>query len=134
MRRLLVIVLSFASLALSLVVVGTADAAPSKSYVVTRTFGPYNSAAKPGDAGAVPDNGEAKRVSCNAGDTGLSGSVRIVRKTSHGTTKSDVLTVDVIGWFWNAEVDLLQYGAFIGATGKPGWNSVTITATCRRHG
>lgn len=132
MRRSLLLVLSIVSLAFGLVV-GTAEAAPSNTYVVTRSFGPYNGAAKPGDPGSVPVNGEAKRVSCNAGDTGLSGSATIVRKTSHGTTRTDVITLDVIGWFWNSEVDLLQYGAFVGATGKPGWNSVTITATCRRH-
>ena len=132
-RHLLVLVLTFASLVFGVIVAGTADAAPSRTYVVSRTFGPYNSAAKPGDPGAVPDNGEARNVSCNAGDSGLSGSAKVVRRTTHGTTRSDVITLDVVGWYWNSEVDLLQYGAFVGATGKPGWNSVTITVTCRHR-
>ena len=133
MRRSLLLVLSIVSLALGLGGVGTADAAPSKTYVVTRTFGPYDGAAKPGQPGAVPRNGEARVVSCNAGDTGLSGSATVSRKTSHGTAKNTVITLNTIGFFWNKEVDLLQYGSFVDTTGKAGWNSVTITATCHRH-
>ena len=131
MRRSLLLVLSIVSLALGLVAVGTADAAPSKTYVVSRTFGPYNGALKEGDPGSVPSNGEARNVSCRSGDTGLSGSATVSRKTSHGTAKNTVITLNTIGWYWNTEVDLLQYGSFVGTTGKPGWNSVVITVTCR---
>lgn len=133
MRRLVLLVPVLAVLLGVLALAGTADAAASNTYTVTRTFGPYNGAAKDGDPGAVPSNGEARNVSCNPGDSGLSGSATVSRKTSHGTAKNTVITLDTIGWYWNTEVDLLQYGSFVGTTGKAGWNSVTITATCRRH-
>jgi hypothetical protein len=44
-----------------------------------------------------------------------------------------VLTLDVVGAFWDPEVDSFKWGAFINATGRKGWNSVTLTVTCRRH-
>jgi hypothetical protein len=56
-----------------------------------------------------------------------------LRHPSHGTAKSAVVTVDVLGAFWDTENDMLKYGAFVGTTGKPGWNSVTRTITFRRH-
>jgi len=99
---------------------------------VTRTVGPYNGAAKLNEPGSVPD-GEAKTVSCGSGESILSGSAKIKRKTSHGKTSRDVLTLDVLGAFWDPEVDTLKWGAFINATGHKGWNSVTLTVTCRRR-
>ncbi len=130
MRRLILLVVALVVLGLTLV--GTATAAPANTYTVTRTVGPYNGAAKLGERGSVPD-GEAKTVSCGHGESILGGSAKIIRKTSHGTTSRNVLTLDVIGAFWDPEVDLLKWGAFINATGRKGWNSVKLTVTCRRH-
>ena len=133
MRRPVLLFLPLMSLALGLIATGTADAAPSKTYVVSDTFGPYNGAAREGQPGSVPSNGEARVVFCAPGESILSGSTTINRKTSHGTAKRTVITVDVLGAFWDTEDDSLKYGAFVGTTGKPGWNSVTLTITCRRH-
>jgi hypothetical protein len=89
-RRLIVLVVAPVSL-LGLTLVGTADAATSKTYTVTRTVGPYNGEATwmNGKPGQVPD-GEGVTVMCkNAaanGDSIVSGSAKINRKTSHGTT------------------------------------------------
>jgi hypothetical protein len=130
MRRLTLLVMALVAL-LGLTLVGTADAATSKTHTVTRTVGPYNGAAELNEPGSVPD-GEAKTVSCGAGESIISGSAKIKRKTSHGTTSRDVLTLDVIGAFWDPEVDTLKWGAFIEATGRKGWNSVTLKVTCRR--
>jgi hypothetical protein len=131
MRRLTLPVMALVAL-LGLTLVGTATAAPANKYTVTRTVGPYNGAAKLGGPGSVPD-GEAKTVSCGPGESILAGSAKIIRKTSHGITSRNVLTLDVIGAFWDPEVDLLKWGAFINATGRKGWNSVRLTVTCRRH-
>lgn len=134
MRRHLAVFLSLVVALLGgLAFAGTANAAAANTYIATRTFGPHNGDVKEGDPGSVPVNVETLRVSSNADDTGLSGSATVNRKTSHGTARNTVITLDMIGWFWNSEVDLLQYGSFVGTTGKPGWNNVTITATCRRH-
>jgi hypothetical protein len=76
---------------------------------------------------------EAKTVSFNPGDSILSGSATVTRKTTHGTAKNIVLTLDVVGAFWDTEVDALKYGAFVGTNGKAGWNSVVLTVSCRRH-
>ena len=130
MRRL--ILLLVALVALLGLTLGTATAATSNTYTVTRTVGPYNGAAKLGELGSVPD-GEAKTVACSPGESIIAGSAKINRKTSHGKTSRDVLTLDVIGAFWDPEVDLLKWGAFINATGRKGWNSVTLTVTCRRR-
>jgi hypothetical protein len=45
------------------------------------------------------------------------------------------MTLDVIGAFYDTDRSdvSLGWGAFANATGKPGWNSVTITVTCRRQ-
>jgi hypothetical protein len=131
MRRLILLVMALVAL-FGLTLVGTATAAPSKTYTVTRTVGPYNGAAKLGEPGSVPD-GEGKTVSCSPGDSIVAGSAKINRKTSYGTTSRDVLTLDVIGVFWDTEVDSLKWGTFIDATGRKGWNGVTLTVTCRRH-
>jgi hypothetical protein len=98
---------------------------------VTKTFGPYNGAAKLGRPGSVPD-GEGIRVSCGARESILTGSAKINRKTTYGTTSKDVLTLDVVGAYWDTENDSLNWGTFVNATGSKGWNSVTLTATCRR--
>ena len=51
-------------------------AAQSKTYVVTRTFGPYNGAATPDQPGTIPTNGEGRVVYCTPGDSILSGSAK----------------------------------------------------------
>ena len=65
----------------------------------------------------------------------IGGTATINRKTSYGTTRSDVLTLDVIGTFYDPERSdfALGWGAFANPARKPGWNSVTITVTCRRR-
>lgn len=133
-RRLIAPVVALAAL-LGLTLVSAATAAtvkaPSKTYTVTRTVGPYNGAAKIGDVGSVPD-GEGVTVACGPRESILAGSAKINRRTTHGTTSSDVLTVDPVGAFWDTEDDSLQWGTFVNATGRKGWNSVTLTVTCRR--
>jgi hypothetical protein len=131
MRRTALLVMALVAL-LGLTLVGTATAAPSRTYTVTRTVGPYNGAAKLGDPGSVPD-GEGKTVSCGPGESIVAGSAKINRKTSYGTTSRDVLTLDIVGAFWDTETDSLKWGTFINATGRKGWNSVTLTVTCRRR-
>lgn len=51
-----------------------------------------------------------------------SGATKINRKTSYGTTNSDVLTLDVIGVFYDTDrSDIpLGWGAFASPTGKRG--------------
>lgn len=137
MRRLLLAIL----LALLGVVAFAvpADAAPNgKIYTVSRTVGPYNGEANwHNDLPGQPPDGEAVVVECkhpgaNA-DYALRGKATINHKTSHGTTRRDVISLDVIGFFWNTEVDHLQYGTFVETNGRKGWNSVTLTITCRHH-
>jgi hypothetical protein len=121
MRRLILLVVALVGL-LGLTLVGTATAAPSNTYTVTRTVGPYNGAAKIGEPGSVPD-GRGVTVACAPRESILKGTAKINRKTSYGTTSRDVLTLDPVGAFW---------GTFVNATGRKGWNSVTLTVTCRR--
>lgn len=133
MRRLALLVPVLAVLLSESVFAGIADAAPSTSYTITQTFGPYNGAAAIGRPGSVPD-GQALAVYCGNRESVIGGSAKINRKTPYGTTKSDVLTLDVIGTFYDTDrSDIsLGWGAFADASGKKGWNSVTITVTCRR--
>ncbi|MDT0352667.1 hypothetical protein [Pseudonocardia charpentierae] len=134
MRRLVLLLPVLAVLLGGSVFTGIATAAPSKNYTVTRTFGPYNGAAKIGQPGSVPD-GRALAVYCGNRESVIGGTAKISRKTSYGTARSDVLTLDVIGAFYDTDRSdvSLGWGAFANATGKPGWNSVTITVTCRRQ-
>jgi hypothetical protein len=143
MRRLLVLGLALVAL-LGLVITGVATAAStsastktstSKTYTVTRTFGPYNGEAnwqnnKPGQ---VPD-GEALAVYCGNRESVIGGTAKLNRKTSRGTASRDVLTLDVVGVFYDTDRSdySLGWGVFALPTGKSGWNSVTITVTCRR--
>lgn len=101
------------------------------AYQTTRTFGPYDGEADLGDPGSVPD-GEAIRLSCENSQPILTGGYRINRKTSHGTADRQVLTFRKLGVFWNSENDALDWGGFVEATGKKGWNSVTISVLCFR--
>lgn len=107
----------------------TAEAVATQ-YTVSRTVGPYNGALPFDTPGGVP-NGEAPSVSCNNPHDALLGGNAVVNlKTSHGTSKSGTLNLDRIGAYWDSEVDRIKWGTFIRPTGKTGWNSVTITATC----
>jgi hypothetical protein len=128
-HRLVLFVLPLVAL-LGLSLPGTADAAAAKTYTVTRTVGPYKGAAKIGENGSVPD-GEALFVNCRAGDTALKGSATINRKTTHGTAKSTVLRIGKTGVAFDSDRGYSQYYAFVTATGKEGWNSVTLKVTCR---
>jgi hypothetical protein len=132
MRRLLPVALAAV---LGLAFAGPADAsvATAKTYTVTRTYGPFNGQANWQNnlPGHVPD-GEALVIFCdNLHDSVVKGAAKINRKTSHGTSRV-VLTLDVIGAFWDTEDDRLKWGAFARATGRKGWNSVTFTITCHR--
>lgn len=134
MRRAALLVPVLAVLLGESIFAGIANAAPSKNYTITRTFGPYNGAAAIGQPGSVPD-AEGLAVYCGNRESVISGAAKINRKTSYGTTKSDILTLDVIGVFYDTDrSDIsLGWGAFANPTGKKGWNSVTITVTCRRQ-
>jgi hypothetical protein len=108
---------------------GTAEAVAT-TYTVSRTLGPYNGAAAFDAPGGVGD-GEAPTVMCNSErDALLGGAATINRKTSHGTTEKDVVNLDRIGALWDSEVGRIKWGTWIRSTGRPGWNSVTLTATC----
>jgi hypothetical protein len=130
MRRLILLVVPLVAL-LGLTLTGTATAATSKTYTVTRTVGPYNGAAKPGDVGAVPE-GEAPRVNCRAGDVAVRGSATVNRRTSHGRA-AKVLRIGKRGVAFNEESGYWMFYAFVDTTGRKGWNSVTLTVACRRH-
>jgi hypothetical protein len=134
MRRLALLLPVLVALLAGSAFAGVATAAPSKNYTVTRTFGPFNGAAKVGQPGSVPD-GRALAVYCGNRESVIGGTAKVNRKTSYGTTRSDVLTLDVIGVFYDTDrADIsLGWGAFANPTGKAGWNSVTITVTCRRQ-
>ena len=134
MRRLVLLLPVLAVLLVGSVFTGIASAAPSKNYSVTKTFGPYNGAAKVGQSGSVPD-GRALAVYCANRESVIGGTAKINRKTSYGTTRSDVLALEVIGAFYDTDRSdvSLGWGAFANPTGKSGWNSVTITVTCRRQ-
>ena len=126
MHRLVLFVLPLIAL---LGLTGTADAATAETYTLTRTFGPFDGAARPGyDPGAVPD-GEALFVHCRADDTAVKGSATINRRTSHGKSAT-VLRLGRHGVAFDSERGYSEYYAFVGATGKKGWNSVTLKVTC----
>lgn len=134
MRRVAVLLTVLAALLGGLVFAGTAGAAPSKTYTVTKTFGPYNGEAtwQNGKPGQVPD-GEALSIGCNqARESIVGGSVKINRKTTHGMALRDVITTDVIGAYFDTDRALLKWGAFVNPTGKRGWNTATLTITCHR--
>lgn len=130
MRRLIFLVVPLVAL-LGLTLTGTASAATPRTYTVTRTVGPYNGAAEPGDAGAVPE-GEAPLVNCRADDVALRGSASVNRRTSHGRA-ARVLSIAKHGVAFNEETGYWMFYAFVDASGRKGWNSVTLTVTCRRH-
>ena len=132
MRRVFLLVPTLL-LPFALLFAGTADAATAKTYTVTRTVGPYNGAAQEGDPGFPQTNGEADVVNCRQGDTAVKGSTKINRKTSHGTAARTVLRIGKRGVTYNEESGYSQFYAFITPTGQKGWNSVTLTVTCRRN-
>jgi hypothetical protein len=133
MRRLTLLVLTCASLASTLGLAGVADAAPSRTYTVTRTVGPYSGTAPDGDAGHPQNNGEADVVTCRRGDTAVRGHATINRRTSHGISRSTVLRLDRDGVTYDSESGYSVFYQFISPNGRKGWNSVTLTATCRRR-
>ena len=96
---------------------------------MTRTVGPFNGAAKIGENGSVPD-GEAVFVNCRSGDTAVKGAATINRRTSHGTSAT-VLRFGQKGVAFDSDRGYSQFYAFVTATGKKGWNSVTLKVTCR---
>ena len=70
--------------------VGTATAATPSKYTTTRNLGPYNGGRRtPRDLAISGRIAEAKTVSCNPGNTILSGSAKINRKTSYGTARAE---------------------------------------------
>ena len=132
MRRLLLFVPTLV-VPLALLLGGTADAATSRTYTVTRTVGPYNGTAKDGEAGFPQSNGEADVVLCRTGDKAVKGSATIKRRTSHGTAARTVLRIGKRGVAYNSESGYDMFYAFLTPTGQKGWNSVTLTVTCRRR-
>ena len=130
MHRLVLIVLPLIAL-LGLSLTGTADAATATTYTVTRTVGPFNGAARIGQNGSVPD-GAAVVVNCRPDDTALKGSATINRRTSHGTAAT-VLRLGKHGVAFDPDSGYSQFYAFVSATGKKGWNSVTLKVSCARR-
>lgn len=66
MRRLALLLPVLAVLLGGSVFAGIASGAPSKNYTVTRTFGPYNSAAALGQPGSVPDGRPSPFIAATA--------------------------------------------------------------------
>lgn len=132
MRRLILLVLTCASMASTVAFAGVADAAPSRIYVVTRTVGPYSGTAPEGERGYPQYNGEADVALCKVGDTALSGSAKIVRRTPRGTARSTVLRLGKHGVYYDSESGHEVFYQFISQNGRKGWNSVKLTVTCRR--
>ena len=130
MHRLVLFVLPLIAL---LGLTGTADAATAeshaKTYTLTQTFGPFDGAAKWYEPGSVPD-GESLFLHCKGDDTAVKGSATINRRTSHGKSAT-VLRLGRHGVGFDSERGFSEYYAFVDATGKKGWNSVTLTVTCR---
>lgn len=117
---------------LGLAVPGVAEASTPAyvrhPYTMVRTVGPFSGTAKPGDPNSLPD-GEALTVHCwQTGDKAIRGSVKVDRGGDHR-----VLWVGRRGTFFDSEVDLDGYYAFVTATGRRGQNTVTLTVTCRPH-
>lgn len=136
MRRLVLLLSLVAALIGGAVFAGVATAAPAKTtknYTITKTFGPFNAAAQLGQPGSVPD-GEALAVYCGDRESVVGGKATINRRTAYGTTRSDVLALEVIGAFYDTDRSdySLGWGAFATPVKKSGWNSVTITVTCHR--
>jgi hypothetical protein len=132
MRRLLLFVPTLV-VPLALLLGGTADAATSRTYTVTRTVGPYNGTAKDGEAGFPQSNGEADVVLCRKGDKAVKGSATIKRRTSHGTASRTVLRIGKTGVTYDSDAGYDVFYAFLTPTGQKGWNSVKLTVTCRRR-
>ena len=105
------------------------DARSARTYTVIRTFGPLNGEAtwQNNLPGQLPD-GEALWVACDPFDriTGHSlrvdrlGGRQVIRITSRGVEFSRYEPDD--RW---------MFYAWPAATGKPGWNKVTLTAACK---
>lgn len=130
MRRFLIPLVI--ALGLTSLVAGTAQAAPKpkvKTYTITRTFGPYNGLAAwwNGLPGQLSD-GEALWVACDPFDRMAShdfsvdrqGGRKILRVVEKGVSFSRYEPDDV----W-------MFYIFFEPTLRPGWNKVTMTATCR---
>ena len=133
MRRLSLLVLICASLASTVAFAGVADAAPSRTYTVTRTVGPYSGTAKDGETGFPQSNGEADVVGCRKDDTAVRGSARINHRTSRGATRYDVIRLDKSGVTYDSDAGRSVFYQFISPNGRRGWNSVTLSVTCRRR-
>ena len=98
-----------------------------RSYVLSTVIGPISG------QGDLLDE-EARVIFCNSpSDSILAMSTTTSLKTSHGTARAPVLTVTPVGVFWNPENDHLDYGAFVARNGKPGWETVTLSITCRTN-
>jgi hypothetical protein len=132
-RRLTLLVLTCASLASTVGFAGVADAAPARTYTVTRTVGPYSGTTREGDAGYPQTNGEADVALCRRGDTAVRGHARINHRTAHGPTRYDVLRLDRSGVTHDSESGYNVFYQFISPNGRKGWNSVTLTVTCQRR-
>jgi hypothetical protein len=127
--------------------------ATAVQYTVTRTVGPYSGAlpvgatvpCSPANAagaplgcvqtapGALPGDSESFDVWChNNRDAMLSGSAVINTKTpGHPDAKQATVALDRIGAHYDPDADIsMRWGTFVRPNGRPGWSSVTITATC----
>lgn len=101
------------------------------TYIVQRIVGPFSGTAKDGDPGFPESEGEADRVNCRGNDSIVSGKATILRRTvHHGLSRNIVIKLDVIGAFWDSDVDALRWGTFIAPNGKKGWNSVRLSILC----
>jgi hypothetical protein len=73
------------------------------------------------EPGFVPD-GRALAVYCGDRESVIGGTAKVNRKTAYGTTRSDVLTLDVVGTFFDTDRSdyALGWGAFANPTKKSG--------------
>lgn len=128
LRLLLLLVLALGLT--STVAVTTAEAAPApRGYTVTRTFGPYNGQAFWWNdlPGQLPD-GEALWVACDPFDKMRGHSLRVDRLGGRQVLRLDRKGVEFSTY---EPDDQWMFYAWYVPTGKPGWNKVTMTVTCR---
>jgi hypothetical protein len=108
----------------------TADATPrAKTYTVTRTSGPFNGQATWQNdlPGQLPD-GEALWAACDTNDAIRGHSLSIDRMGGRQVLHLDRKGVEFSRY---EPDDAWMFYAWFSVTGRPGWNKVRITVSCR---
>lgn len=130
MRRLLIPLIL--ALGLTGAAAAPAVAAPTPkptTYTVTRTFGPYNGEAHWSNdlPGQLPD-GEALWVACDPFDAMRSKRMTVTRVSGKKALRLDSKGVEFSTY---EPDDRWMFYAWFSPTGRPGWDSVTMSITCK---